>query len=99
MYGQCDVYSGTVDVYIDYCYHVLPNSAKWFVCDTPVLPGHPQENKLEGLIIDEWRGASSGVPDIICDAVGNVCPWSIANGTNAVDWNISVAAAVLMVRS
>ncbi|CBJ26590.1 hypothetical protein Esi_0035_0090 [Ectocarpus siliculosus] len=56
-----------------------------------------QENKLEGYVIDEWRGASSGTIDVICDAVGSVCPWRVANGTNAAAWNISTAAAVLMI--
>lgn len=48
-------------------------------------------------MIDEWRGAAGDGSDIVCDAVGNVCPWIVANGTNVVDWNISAAAAVLMV--
>ncbi|CAM9155381.1 unnamed protein product [Ectocarpus sp. 13 AM-2016] len=56
-----------------------------------------EENKLEGYVIDEWRGASSGTIDVICDAVGSVCPWRVANGTNAAAWNISTAAAVLMI--
>lgn len=57
----------------------------------------PKEHTLESLVIDEWRGATSGGSDIVCDAVGNVCPWRVANGSNAMDWNISVAAAVFMV--
>lgn len=66
-------------------------------CSTPSTG--PQELKLEGLVIDEWRGAVDDGKDIVCDAVGNVCPWRVANGTNAMDWNISAAAAVLMVCS
>lgn len=48
-------------------------------------------------MIDEWRGASVDGNDIACDAVGNVCPWRVANETDAMGWNISAAAAVLMV--
>ena len=48
-------------------------------------------------MVDEWRGALVDGNDIACDAVGNVCPWRVANETGAMDWNISAAAAVLMV--
>lgn len=48
-------------------------------------------------MIDEWRGALGGGRDIVCDAVGNVCPWVVAAETDAMDWNISAAAAALMV--
>ena len=48
-------------------------------------------------MIDEWRGAYGDGSDIACDVVGNACPWRVASGTNAMNWNISAAAAVLMV--
>ncbi|CAM9257644.1 unnamed protein product [Scytosiphon promiscuus] len=54
-------------------------------------------NKLGGLVIDEWRGASSDSDDIACDTAGGSCPWRVANGSNSAEWNISAAAALLMI--
>lgn len=101
--GLCDIHSCAADVDM-----MFLSPYTWYTSHSPVmqllsrlcypdLPGHPQKNNLEGLVIDEWRGASGGATEIICDAVGNNCPWSATNGTH--EWNISAAAAVLMVRS
>eukprot|EP00903_Cladosiphon_okamuranus_P017641 g16248.t1 len=56
-----------------------------------------KEHKLEGLVIDEWRGVLGDGSDIVCDAVGNVCPWRVADASDVMDWNISAAAAALMI--
>ncbi|CAM9090652.1 unnamed protein product, partial [Laminaria digitata] len=58
---------------------------------------YTEENELEGLVIDEWRGASGNGADIVCDVAGGVCPWRVVDGTNSADWNISASAAVLMI--
>ena len=65
---------------------------------TPSQPTYYKENELEGLVVDEWRGASGDGADIVCDVAGGVCPWRVVDGTNSADWNISASAAVLMVR-
>lgn len=57
-----------------------------------------QENELEDLVIDEWRGVSRESGDVVCDVAGGVCPWKVINRSNRIDWNISTSAAVLMVR-
>lgn len=68
-------------------------------CIVGVSSGNLQEQKLGGLVIDEWRGASSDNADIVCDTAGGFCPWRVANDTDAAKWNISAVAAALMVCS
>ncbi len=48
--------------------------------------------------MDEWRGVPASGSEIACDAMGSACPWRVADGVDATDWNISAAAAALMVR-
>lgn len=55
-----------------------------------------QENKLEALVIDEWRGVSSDGAETVCDSAGGICPW-VVNGTGGMGTNISTSAAALMV--
>lgn len=57
-----------------------------------------QENVLETLVIDEWRGVSGNGTSVECDVTGGICPWVVLDAVNGSDANISSAAAVLMVR-
>ncbi|CAM9656283.1 unnamed protein product [Ascophyllum nodosum] len=56
-----------------------------------------EENQLDGLVVEEWRGASSDRGKIVCDVAGGLCPWGVNSGTGSIDWNISVPAAARMI--
>lgn len=58
-----------------------------------------QENKLEALVVEEWRGATVDGGNIICDVIGGICPWTVINGIEPRDWTINASTAALMVNS
>ncbi|CAM9728040.1 unnamed protein product, partial [Sphacelaria rigidula] len=58
---------------------------------------YAEQNELDTMVVDEWRGTYGDGSDIVCDTAGGICPWGFANGNDVEELNISAAATTLMI--